>query len=210
MTQAANPPLKLSVLPEAQRLIWPLLNGLPKSFVLFGGTALALRLGHRISEDFDFFSVETFVPGDLIQSQALLGGGRLVQSASNVLTVLIDHPGGEVKISLMGGLAFVARATAECGIDWPVSIASLDDIAATKFKVLADRAEKKDYIDVHALLGAGYSMNDLAREAARLFGASFNPWPSIKALHYYDDGNLNDLSDAIKQSLRHAAAGFER
>ena len=28
----------------------------PKHFVLYGGIALALRLGHRVSEDFDCFA----------------------------------------------------------------------------------------------------------------------------------------------------------
>ncbi|MFT4276024.1 MAG: nucleotidyl transferase AbiEii/AbiGii toxin family protein [Rhodopseudomonas sp.] len=49
----------LEVLPEAQRQIWPLLgfsSGL--NFVLYGGTAVALHLGHRVSVDFDFFRSE--------------------------------------------------------------------------------------------------------------------------------------------------------
>ena len=37
----------LDVLPEAQRALWPALGDLPDSLVLYGGTALALRLGHR-------------------------------------------------------------------------------------------------------------------------------------------------------------------
>ena len=49
---------RLDVLPEAQRAVWPALAGIPDSFVLYGGTALALRLGHRASVDFNFFSSE--------------------------------------------------------------------------------------------------------------------------------------------------------
>ena len=48
----------LDVLPEAQRALWPALGDLPDSLVLYGGTAPALRLGHRSSVDFDFFSSE--------------------------------------------------------------------------------------------------------------------------------------------------------
>jgi hypothetical protein len=49
---------KTEILPKAQREIWPLLAPAPKfSFVLYGGTAVALYLGHRISIDFDFFSM---------------------------------------------------------------------------------------------------------------------------------------------------------
>jgi hypothetical protein len=47
---------RLDVLPATQRRLWPELRGVPPQFVLYGGTALALRLGHRHSVDFDFFS----------------------------------------------------------------------------------------------------------------------------------------------------------
>lgn len=46
----------LHTLPEAQQALWPGLKpALGLGFVLYGGTAIALRLGHRISVDFDFF-----------------------------------------------------------------------------------------------------------------------------------------------------------
>lgn len=201
--------LKLSILPGAQRAIWPQLTEIPRSFVLFGGTALALRLGHRQSEDFDFFSVETFVPGEIRNQSPLLRHGKLLQSGSNVLTMLAERPDGNVKISLIGGLDFVARSNPAQEKDWPVSIASIDDLAGTKFKVLADRAEKKDYVDIHALLQIGYTVNDLAAQAARLFGEGFNPWPSVKALHYYDDGNLSELPKAIMEALHNAATKYQ-
>jgi hypothetical protein len=47
---------KLDTLPSRQRLLWKGLGPTPRHFVLCGGTALALRLGHRESIDFDFFS----------------------------------------------------------------------------------------------------------------------------------------------------------
>jgi hypothetical protein len=50
----------LNILPEPQRRLWGELRDTPQAFVLYGGTALALRLGHRQSEDFDFFSNQPF------------------------------------------------------------------------------------------------------------------------------------------------------
>ena len=47
----------MECLPHAQRQLWPLLKpAAPLGYVLYGGTAIALRLGHRVSVDFDFFS----------------------------------------------------------------------------------------------------------------------------------------------------------
>ena len=48
--------VKLDILPEAQKELWPFLTETPCDFVLYGGTAAALRYGHRQSIDFDFFS----------------------------------------------------------------------------------------------------------------------------------------------------------
>lgn len=53
---------KLDILPAGQRSIWQQLAATPAEFVLYGGTALALRLGHRQSVDFDFFSTRAFHP----------------------------------------------------------------------------------------------------------------------------------------------------
>ena len=50
---------RTEILPKAQQEIWPLLAPAPRlSLVLYGGTAIALHLGHRISVDFDFFRTE--------------------------------------------------------------------------------------------------------------------------------------------------------
>jgi len=52
----------LSMLPPPQVRLWQELGSTPESFKLYGGTALALRLGHRSSVDFDFFSNAPFDP----------------------------------------------------------------------------------------------------------------------------------------------------
>ena len=55
----ANLKAKTEILPKAQQEIWPLLTAAPGlAFVLYGGTAVALHLGHRTSIDFDFFRAE--------------------------------------------------------------------------------------------------------------------------------------------------------
>lgn len=46
----------LKILTQGQRELWPLLAAVSARFTLYGGTALAIQLGHRESVDFDFFS----------------------------------------------------------------------------------------------------------------------------------------------------------
>ena len=49
------PRLKLNTLPPAQQKTFEQLTFTREHFVLYGGTAVALLAGHRISMDFDFF-----------------------------------------------------------------------------------------------------------------------------------------------------------
>lgn len=51
--------LKLNILPKEQAKLYPFLRQITDfGFVLFGGTAIALQLGHRQSIDFDFFHID--------------------------------------------------------------------------------------------------------------------------------------------------------
>lgn len=54
MTRVFTP--RMEILPPAQQRLWPELQPAAElGFALYGGTAIALRLGHRASVDFDFF-----------------------------------------------------------------------------------------------------------------------------------------------------------
>ena len=65
---------RLDVLPAAQRRLWPALADVPDTFVLYGGTALALRLAHHASVDFDFCAAEPpsrWTPTSCLRSRSL-------------------------------------------------------------------------------------------------------------------------------------------
>jgi hypothetical protein len=94
---------RLEVLPAPQRRLWDEIVETPRDFVLYGGTALALRLGHRSSEDFDFFSSRPFAPDALQREISYLIGAETSQSQANTLTVIVDRS-GPVKVSFFGGL----------------------------------------------------------------------------------------------------------
>src|ERR1051326_8100492 len=91
------------VLPPAQQELWPELAEVPKHFVLYGGTALALRLGHRSSVDFDFFTSKSFAPNDLLRLVPMLAAAKVLQNVSQTLTVSLNR-GEEVKLSFFGNL----------------------------------------------------------------------------------------------------------
>jgi hypothetical protein len=85
-------------------------------------------------------------------------------------------------------------------------VASLLDLAGTKVSVVQMRAEAKDYIDIDALLTDGRIDLPTALAAARaIHGTQFNPQSTLKALSYFDDGNLRRLSPSVKDRLAKAA-----
>ena len=78
--------MSLDSLPEAQRILWPRLSETPPEFVLYGGTAIALRLRHRESVDFDFFSTSPFSPEELPSAIPYLREAPVVQIAKNTFS----------------------------------------------------------------------------------------------------------------------------
>ncbi|MDR3700615.1 MAG: nucleotidyl transferase AbiEii/AbiGii toxin family protein [Candidatus Sulfopaludibacter sp.] len=93
----------LSMLPQDQLRLWPELAATPETFTLYGGTALTLRLGHRTSVDFDFFSNAPFDPEQLASMVPYLKDAERIQVAHNTLTCRVDRA-GSVLVWFFGGL----------------------------------------------------------------------------------------------------------
>jgi hypothetical protein len=80
-------------------------------------------------------------------------------------------------------------------------IASLLDLTATKLKTIQQRAEAKDYVDVAAALEVGVTLAAALGSARAVYGNTFNPVATLKALTYFNDGNLASLPDSVKDRL---------
>jgi hypothetical protein len=199
---------RLNKLPAAQRALWPKLKEVPRHFVLYGGTALALRLGHRTSVDFDFFSSEPFVPAQLRGALSFLAKAESLQIAPNTLTVSVPCP-EPVKISFFGGLGLGRVREPEWSQDGVMQIASLLDVAACKAAVVQERPEAKDYLDVHALLENGVTLPEMLGAAQAVYGEQFNSMITLKALSYFEDGNLATLPEEVKKALRAAVVAVK-
>jgi Nucleotidyl transferase AbiEii toxin, Type IV TA system len=192
---------RLDILAPAQQRLWPELAQTPDHFTLYGGTAVALRLGHRQSADFDFFSQKLFEPRLLLETVPFLKGAEVLRSAANDLTVTVDR-GGPVQLSFFGNFDLGQVAAAEPVQGPQFNVAALLDVAGMKVAVVTQRAELKDYLDVHAVLTkAEISLATMLAAAAAIYGTEFNPLLSLKALSYYDDRSLADLSPNVRRAL---------
>jgi hypothetical protein len=189
---------RLSILPESQQRVWPRLRVFNDSFVLYGGTAVSLRCGHRISVDFDLFSSRSFDPADL--SEDIVNEGRPLQSAPNNYSFLIESP-DPVKISLFGSLKMGRVGEPELTADGVLYVASPVDLLAAKLKVVFQRAEKKDYEDIAVLLESGLELEEGLGAAKTLYGKNFNLALALKTLTFYGDGDLPELDEFTREIL---------
>lgn len=199
---------KLEILPAAQRALWAELAAIPSEFVLCGGTAIALQLGHRQSVDFDFFGSRAFDPAQLYSTVPLLGGSTVLQQAANTLTCRVERV-APVIVSFFGVPTLRRVAAPLIAHDNRLRIASLLDLAGMKAAVVQQRAEAKDYIDLHALLEAGIGLPAALAAAGVIYGERFNPQLTLKALSFFGDGDLPSLPAKVQEYIIGAVRSVE-
>ena len=130
-------------------------------------------------------------------------GAELIQAEPNTAASLIDRD-GRVKVSFFGGLGIGRVGVPDRCADNGLAVASLLDIAAQKVRVVQVRAERKDYLDVATLIEHGVAL-DTALGAALALYPDFAPMVTLKALAYFDDGDLDQLPESIRSRLTAAS-----
>ncbi|MCX7839200.1 MAG: nucleotidyl transferase AbiEii/AbiGii toxin family protein [Anaerolineae bacterium] len=137
-----------ALLPRTQELLQTLSTlTVLRSFYLAGGTALALRLGHRISQDLDFFAnIETL--DDDLRRQIILtlqNHSPTIHQDSNLGLVLeVNYV---VTSFFSYGYPLLAPTDSVLGIE----VASLLDIGLMKLDAIAGRGMRKDFYDIYAI-----------------------------------------------------------
>jgi hypothetical protein len=200
---------RLEILPPALRDLWPGLREAARlGFVLYGGTAIALRLGHRQSVDFDFFSDQPFDPELLMRRLQVLGPGLVLQILQDTFILSLEssrrgQPPVKVSFFTVGtGRVWEPERTQ----DGVAVVASMRDLLAHKLKVLLQRLELKDYLDIHAMVRQGYRLEDGLAGARAMFGRTFQPAEALKALTWFQGGNLHELPRKVQKELAEAVS----
>ncbi len=192
------------ILPDSQQQLWPELKPASKlDFVLYGGTAIALRLGHRISIDFDFFTEKNIEKKKLLECFPFIAEGVTLQEELNTLSILTSN---NVKVSFFGGISFGRLNNPEFTEDQALLVASLDDLMATKLKVILQRIEAKDYKDIAAMVKSGIKLETGLALARKLYGNTFQPSESLKAMVYFKGGDLDTVTQEEKEILLNAVS----
>ena len=205
---------RYEILPASQNAIIADLSCMAGlNFALYGGTAIALRLGHRESVDFDFFSNTAINPEALKRALPILTDATVIQDEKDTWTVLV-YPLGEherpVKLSFFGNLPFGRVGTPTYTDQGELALASSYDLFGHKLKVLLQRVEAKDYQDIAAMLRSGLQLERGLGASIALFGANFPAAEALRALTYFKDGDLSRLSKSDRQTLIDAVSKVGR
>jgi hypothetical protein len=156
------------------------------TFYLSGGTALSLQLGHRISEDLDFFTSGTFKGFEYQHQLEEIGLLDHTELDDTGLNTNIDG----VKIQLL----HYPYPLLENPFDWDgLRISGKLDIACTKLITISSRGGKKDFIDLFFLLKE-YTLQDLFGSLANKYtGIHYNKIHILKSLTYFVDADAQPM-----------------
>lgn len=175
-----------------------------EDFALGGGTSLALRFGHRVSVDLDFFTLTEFSPDALFESLDL-DSATIVRRSANSLTVDVDG----VKLDfLRHAYPLIEPVERLAGIRF----VSQPDLAAMKLNAIANRGSKKDFYDLLELM-KHFSLQQMVDFFTRKYPSS-DAFTVIRSLAWFEDAeadpdpiSLGGLEwQSVKSQIRDAVA----
>lgn len=136
-------------------------------FYLAGGTAAALFLGHRRSDDLDFFSEQEFNSSILIKNLKKIGKFEGIKTAENTLIGRLNG----IKISFFTLPYKFLKSPVEYK---NLFVAQLEDLATMKILAISDRGTKRDFIDLYFLCQKIMSFTDGAIDSTYKYAWSEN------------------------------------
>ncbi len=160
-------------------------------FYLAGGTACALRLGHRLSYDLDFFTPLSFDQKELSDWMSTHGKFKLDQIKKDTLLGIFE----KTNVSFFTyRYALIGKTEDFDGM----AILGEPDLAAMKVDAISSRGTKRDFIDLYFL-----GKNIPLAEALRLYQQKYrrqnlNLAHTMRALAYFTDADNQDPPEMLK------------
>jgi predicted nucleotidyltransferase component of viral defense system len=183
--------LHLESLDEKNRSVLEHLGKLisARGFLLGGGTAVALHLGHRTSVDLDLFTEANFAqPLELLHDlrtheidfqDRLIADGTLHGSVNDVSVSLLRH-------------RYPCLSPPEPCPELNCSLLSLDDLCAMKIAAVTQRGTKRDFVDIYALGTKHRTLEDMLRLYRRKYSLD-NVVSALYGLAHFSDAESEPM-----------------
>jgi hypothetical protein len=160
--------MHLEVLNEDQLSLLPFLKKFKREYYMVGGTAIALHIGHRLSIDFDLFTLGNIKPKRIFSK---------LEAAGEPFAITLNREGQlnlmcrNVKFTFLNFDYEVPHAV---NIQNTITIPNLLDLAAMKAFALGRRSKWKDYVDLYFIIKDHYTVAMISNRAAEIFGDMFS------------------------------------
>jgi predicted nucleotidyltransferase component of viral defense system len=163
------------------------------NFALVGGTALALRYGHRHSEDLDLFCNLAFERQVLLNTLIARYGSDFVHQETGFKKSLFCSING-VKVDAVYYPHTQIRSTIfEDGIPMYAD----EDIAAMKIQAILGRGKKKDFWDL-ALLLENHGLDNIMNWHLEKFPNQMLLISIPQTITYFDDAEMSKEPECLR------------
>ena len=191
-----------------------------KPYILCGGTALAMQIGHRKSEDLDFMmwrkskTEKPEVNWNAIEKELIEKVGE-IENFNMLGFDQVEFLVKGVKFSFFVSDNYSPVASP---IDYlgNIRLADMESIMAMKMEVMLRRMKFRDYYDIYSILREGYSIHNGIEKAlslsrhrlsakniiAMLLGGQFIPDNNFTALEPKYDVTKEEIRQYILHKLR--------
>lgn len=165
-----------------------------RSFYLAGGTACAVHLGHRISNDLDFFSKDDFSHFEVQNS--LRNSGHFLTDYSDSQTLIGRF--NKVKISFFH---YDYPLIGETYHFLNLRISSLEDIGCMKIDAISSRGSKRDFVDLYFILKKfNLGLKEFFKYFEEKYGKeNYNIYHILKSLVYFEDAERDTGLNMLDQ-----------
>ena len=157
---------------------------------LAGGTGLALHLGHRRSQDLDFFSRDPVDPDAIVPRIQTLNGFSLVSKGAGTLHATVQG----TKVSFLGydyPVLFPFEKFLE------VNVADPRDITCMKISAIAGRGTRRDFVDLYAVSKQYGLRQQLEWFNQKFAQANYSRVHVLKSLTYFEEAEKDPMPDML-------------
>ncbi|MDP1722025.1 MAG: nucleotidyl transferase AbiEii/AbiGii toxin family protein [Candidatus Gottesmanbacteria bacterium] len=168
--------------PERQR-VFDKLAAFADTFVLAGGTAIMLQIGHRKSFDFDCFSLDS--PPKTILPKVKRVFGTNVYPTIQTRDFLTVYTPEHVELTFAKHPFKPLRPIMQTS---SIPLFHMDDLVANKAYTIGRRPAWRDYVDLFFVLKWNlYTLENVIQLAERKFSGEFNAKLLLPQLTYFED-----------------------
>jgi predicted nucleotidyltransferase component of viral defense system len=159
-------------------------------FYLAGGTGLALRLGHRRSDDLDFFSAAPVDTEWLIRKMKTLSGFAVAAVAPDTLHATLTR----TKVSF---LAYPYPVLFRCATFHGVNVADPRDVACMKLAAIASRGSRRDFIDLYFVAKQHSVLQVLEWFQQKYAQVNYSLTHILKSLNYFEIADKHPMPNML-------------